>query len=391
MGNKLRAGVLGATGAAGQEFLEVLQDHPNFKVERLYASSKSAGKKLSECDVIVKLNKDILALVIQDGEKINTEGIDILFSAVEMAEKEKIKEIEGKYARFIPVISVNSAWRYDELVPVIIPEVNASHAEIIKLQRKAYGWKGFVSPGPNCTTVGAVVFTKCILTGFPKVKKIRIVSMQSASGAGRKAVLARREQVIQEAELIQKEKGMYSPENYRDVLIKNPPAKQFQANIITQIDGEEEKVRKEVAKLLGDYKENKIVPLNVTVNARCYRTSQERGHLVDMELTLDEKCTLLDVKNRIENFNKSMYDKFGELPSSPRHAIKVDEDEYGPQPLLRVGLEGGMVTYIGKLEVQEENSLTVIKAAILSDNLGKGASRGAVHTAEYLLKERYLF
>ncbi|MBI5207455.1 MAG: aspartate-semialdehyde dehydrogenase, partial [Candidatus Firestonebacteria bacterium] len=95
MRKKLKAGILGATGAAGQEFLEVLQDHPYFEVERLYASSKSSGKKLGECEVIADLSQNILNLVIQDGDKINTQGIYILFSAVEMPEKEKIKEIEG--------------------------------------------------------------------------------------------------------------------------------------------------------------------------------------------------------------------------------------------------------------------------------------------------------
>ncbi|MBI5418047.1 hypothetical protein HZA55_08915 [Candidatus Poribacteria bacterium] len=390
MSNILKAGVLGATGAAGQEFLEVLQDHPNFKIERLYASSKSAGKKLDGCEVITKLNKDILNLVIQDGEKINTDGIDIIFSAVEMTEKEKIKEIEGNYAKHIPVISVNSAWRYDAMVPVIIPEVNAAHAAIIKLQQKAYGWNGFVSPGPNCTTVGPVVFIKCILSQFKKINKIRIVSMQSASGAGRKAVLARRSQVVEEAALIQKEKGMYSSETYRDILLINIPGKQFQANIITKIDGEEEKVRKEVAKLLGDFKNDNIIPLDSYISARCYRTSQERGHLVDLELVIDGKCTLDQVKNCIENFNKSMNQKFGKLPSSASYTIKIDDDDYGPQPLLRVGLDKGMVTYVGKLEVEQDASGTIIRAAILSDNLGKGASRGAVHTAEYLIQEGYL-
>ncbi|MBI5206559.1 MAG: hypothetical protein HY934_02095 [Candidatus Firestonebacteria bacterium] len=307
-----------------------------------------------------------------------------------MPEKEKIKEIEGKYASLIPVISVNSAWRYDPLVPVIIPEVNASHAPLIKLQQKKYQWKGFVSPGPNCTIVGPAVFAGCILTKFPLIDKIKIISMQSASGAGRKAVLARREQVIQEAELIKKEGVKYTPEIYRDILRKNPPNKQFQANVITKIDGEEEKVKKEIVKLLGNYENDRIIPLPVYVSARCYRTSQERGHLVDMELEINGKCTKEQIKEGIEDFNKNMQKKFGSLPSSPLNAIKIDDDEYGPQPLLRVGLEKGMVTYIGKIEIEENKSTTILKASILSDNLGKGASRGAVHTAEYLLSHGYL-
>ncbi len=390
MGSKLKAGVLGATGAAGQEFLEVLQDHPFFQVERLYASSRSAGDKLKNKEVITKLNNNILNLIIQDGEKINTDGIDILFSAVEMPEKEKIKKIEGDYAKQLPVISVNSAWRYDSLVPVIIPEVNASHAELINAQKKKYGWKGFISPGPNCTVVGPAVFAKCILSKFPGVKKIKVVSMQSVSGAGRDAVLARREQVLVESELLKQYKSIYNSEIYREVLEKNPPKKQFQANVITKIDGEEEKVKIEIKKLLGAYKDNTVFPLDIYVSARCYRTSQERGHLVDMEIELDNNCNFEQIKEVIDNYNNNMQKEFGKLPSSPSLAIKIDEDPYGPQPLYRVGLYKGMVTYIGKLEIEQNNSNTFIRASILSDNLGKGASRGAVHTAEYLLVNGYL-
>lgn len=177
-----KCAVLGATGVAGQQFIEACKGHPWFEITGLYASEKSAGKKYIEAATWHQdgdMDARIGAMAVKDVARIGDDlkQYDIIFSALP---GEVAREVEEKCAKEKPVISTTSAFRYDEDVPILIPEVNASHTDMVKKQA-ARGWKGFVVPGPNCTAVGLVVSLKPIFDEFG-IKNVFMTSMQSLSG-----------------------------------------------------------------------------------------------------------------------------------------------------------------------------------------------------------------
>jgi aspartate-semialdehyde dehydrogenase len=229
---KQRACILGATGAAGQNIVESLAGHPWFQIDALAASSRSAGKRYGDAIegaiFFEKTPEDkVLDMTVLNVEEIDPRDYDLAFSALPSG---VAKGFEAKFAEHIPVFSTASAYRYEDDVPVLIPDVNPDHIALIDTQRRNRGWKGYIVPGPNCTTVGLVATLKPIMDAFG-VKKVRMISMQSLSGAG--------------------EKGLRADSPYRA---------KVEMNVYPYIEGEEEKVVLETNKILGSIVDGERCP-----------------------------------------------------------------------------------------------------------------------------------
>ena len=249
--SRIPVAVVGATGLAGQQFLASLAGHPLFEIRKLAASSRSAGKKYAEAVKDDKgaskwfctepLADEFAGITVEDAATMTTDGVRLVFSAVEA---DVARELEPRCAGAVPVISTASAFRYEADVPVFLPGVNWDHAALIDIQRKRRGWKGFVSPGPNCTTVGLAITLKPLFDAFG-VGRVLMTSMQALSGAGRSPGVSA-----------------------MDVL----------DNIIPFIPKEEEKVERETCKILGKLSGEEIAPAAVTVSCTCTRVNVLEGH-----------------------------------------------------------------------------------------------------------------
>lgn len=355
--SRIPVAVVGATGLAGQEFLASLAGHPQFELKKVAASSRSAGKKFADAVKDDKgsskwfcreaLPPEFAGLVVEDSAKMTTEGVSLVFSAVEA---DVAQELEPKYARDVAVISTASAFRYEDDVPIFLPGVNWDHAALIETQRKNRGWKGFITPGPNCTTVGLVLTLKPLADAFG-IGNVIMTSMQALSGAGRSPGVSA-----------------------MDIL----------DNIVPYIPKEEEKVEKETLKILGKVgPTGTIVPANVKVSCTCTRVNVLEGHTESVFVELKKKASLDEVKAVWRSFGRELVE-LG-LPSAPQNLITVRDDPFRPQVRLDRDTEGGMSTVVGRL--REDNVLGGVKYMLVSHNTRMGAAKGAVLVAEYLAKQ----
>jgi aspartate-semialdehyde dehydrogenase len=353
-----RVAIVGATGVAGQQFLVSLDTHPWFEVKRLAASERSAGKKYKEaitdpsskatrwfCDE--SCPKEVLDITVEDARTLVLDDIDIVFTAIE---SDAAKVVEPLYAQRVPVISTASAFRYEADVPIFMPGVNLDQAGLIAVQQKKRGWKGFVAPGPNCTTVGMVFTLKPLFDRFG-ISSVIMTSMQAVSGAGRSP-------------------GVLS----YDIL----------DNVIPYIAKEEEKVQSETQKILGKFTGEGITPAPFGVSCTCTRVNVLDGHTESVFVGLGKKASLDEVKQAWRDGFRD-FDKAG-LPSAPPELVHYTEEPYRPQPRLDRNLNGGMSTVVGRL--REDKVLpNGIKYVLLSHNTKMGAAKGAVLTAESLIKK----
>jgi aspartate-semialdehyde dehydrogenase len=358
--SRIPVAVVGATGLAGQQFLASLAGHPLFEIRKLAASSRSAGKKLADAVKDDKgasrwhctepLSAEHAGIVVEDSAKMTTDGVRLVFSAVEA---DVARELEPRCAAEIPVISTASAFRYEPDVPVFLPGVNWDHVALIDVQRKRRGWKGFVSPGPNCTTVGLAMTLKPLQDAFG-VSRVIMTSMQALSGAGRSPGVAA-----------------------MDVL----------DNIIPYIPKEEEKVERETGKILGRVVGEEIVPAALAVSCTCTRVNVLEGHTESVFVELKKKADLEAVKAGWRAFGAET--RAMNLPSAPRNLITVHDDPFRPQVRLDRDAEGGMSTVVGRLRADPalENG---IKYLLVSHNTRMGAARGAILVAEYLTQKGYI-
>jgi len=358
---KKQVAVVGATGIAGQQFIAALDQHPWFNVVALAASARSAGKPYAEALRDPKTGsrrwwcseeppEEMLRLPVSEASELDLNGIDIVFSAVE---SDAARELEPVYAKKAAVISTASAFRYEDDVPILVPGVNLEHAGLIDAQRRSRGWKGFITPLPNCTTMGMVITLKPIFDAFG-LERVLMTSMQGISGAGRSPGVV----------------GL-------DIV----------DNIVPFIQGEEEKVAKETGKILGVLGEGGIAPAPFPVSATCTRAAVLEGHTESVFLSTRESCTPADVEDAFNRFGK----EFAEynLPSAPRRLITVHQDPYRPQPRLDRDADSGMTTSVGR--VRRDDALgNGIKYMLVSHNTKMGAAKGAVLVAEYLAVAKYV-
>ena len=357
----VKAGIVGATGIVGQQFLVALQGHPWIEIVALAASERSAGR--SYRDAITdgqsgavrwfcqeRPTEEIMAMSVQSAAEMDVSGLDILFSAVE---SDQARILEPRFAEDKAVISTASAFRYDEDVPILIPGVNSEHAKLINVQRKARDWKGFITPIPNCTTAGLAISLKPIYQSFG-VNAIIMTSMQALSGAGRSP-------------------GVMS----LDIL----------DNVIPFIAGEEEKVQRETQKILGGLAGDSVNPARFNVSCTCTRVNVREGHTESVFVSTEKACEVKEIAGAMREYGGSA--KEVELPSAPKHMIVVHEDPFRPQPRLDRDAEDGMATVVGR--IRKDNVLkNGIKYVLVSHNTKMGAAKGAVLVAELLIRDGYI-
>lgn len=358
---KYNVGIIGATGMVGQRFMTILDNHPWFNVTVLAASPRSAGKRYEEAvgskwcmDVeIPEKMKDIIVKNATDDIEEIASAVDFVFCAVDM-KKDEIKALEEAYAKAeCPVVSNNSAHRHTPDVPMILPELNDSHAEIIPAQRKRLGTKrGFIAVKPNCSLQGYVpALFPLDKAGF-KVKDVLVCTYQAISGAGK------------------------TFETWPEMI----------DNVIPFIGGEEEKSEKEPLKIWGEIKGDVIVDSErPNFTAQCLRVPVSNGHMAAAFVRFENKPS----KDEILNIWKSYKGKAQELelPSAPKQFLNYFEEENFPQTKLHRDLEGGMAISIGRLR---EDTQYDYKFVALSHNTLRGAAGGAVLMAELLAAEGYL-
>src|SRR5262245_24557432 len=356
---KRRVAVIGATGIAGQQFLASLAGHPWFELVALAASARSAGRPYG--DAIRETSgarrwwvsgaepaAEFLALPVEDAARFDAGTVDLVFAAVE---SDAARELEPLYARAVPVISTASAFRYEPDVPIALPGVNlATHLPLVEQQRRRRGWKGFVLPLPNCTTVGLAISLKPILDGFG-IERVLMTSLQGISGAGRSPGVA---------------------------------ALDIVDNVIPFIPKEEEKVATETGKILGRLGEGGIEAHPAPVGATCTRVGVLDGHTLSIAVATSRACDPVSVAEVMRAFRA---DYAGlELPSAPIRPIVVHDDPFRPQPRLDRDAENGMATSVGRLRPEPALGPAGIKYVALSHNTRMGAAHGAVLAAEYLCK-----
>ena len=347
-----KVAIVGATGVAGQQFVAALQNHPWFRITTLAASERSAGKSYGDalrapngavrwyCDE--EPSPKVLSLPVVDAAQLDPSGFDLVFTAVE---SDAAREIEPRLAKHLPVFSTASAFRYEADVPIAVPGVNLEHLDLVETQRRERGWKGFVVPLPNCTTMGMVVTLKPLLDAFG-IKQVFMTSMQGLSGAGRSPGVAA-----------------------LDVL----------DNIIPYIVGEEEKVAKETGKILGKVSGGKIDAHGALVAATCTRANVREGHTEAVQVQLERDTTLDAVRAALAEFGREFCSRG--LPSAPRRMIILHDDPFRPQPRLDRDADGGMATSVGRLRLDAAG----LRYVLVSHNTKMGAAKGAVLVAEELL------
>lgn len=364
MGKKLRAAVLGATGLAGQQFLVALARHPWFEVTRLLASERSAGKRYRQALAVAGGHGlawfaggtppgELLELEVGDAAQLPPDDVDVVFSALE---SDAAKTIEPRLAQSVPVFSTASAYRNEPDVPILLPGINPDHAGLIEVQRRRRGWRGFIAPGPNCTVTGLAICLQPIARDFG-LRGVIMTSLQSVSGAGRSAsggVLA------------------------LDIL----------DNIIPYIPNEEEKVERELRKILGSYVsatgQEHIEPADVGVSCTCTRVAVQEGHTEAVFCATEKPATVEAVRESLERCGEGL-SALG-LPTMPAKLIEVSSDPYRPQPRLDRDAGGGLTTVVGRLRPERVLGSHGVKFVLLSHNTKMGAAAGSVLTAEFLLK-----
>jgi len=355
---KKKVAIIGVTGAVGQEFVLSLEDHPWFEVTQIAASERSAGKnyvdairdpdsEIIKWEVGGEIPEYIKGMTVKKIDEINVAELDLVFSAVE---SNAARDIETKFAKDIPVISTSSAYRYEDDVPILIPGINDEQSELLEVQKKNRGWKGWVAPLPNCTTTGLAITMKPLYEKYG-AKKVMMTSMQAISGGGRSPGVS---------------------------------AMDVTDNIIPYIPNEENKVRIETKKILGKLKDGKIEPADIRVSCTCTRVPVIDGHTESVFVETEKEVDPKNAKETYEQYNKEI--SVAGLPSAPKDYYAVHEDPTRPQPRIERQVGGGMTTTIGRLE-KEELFDHGLKYMLFSHNKKMGSAKGAVLLAEMLYKK----
>lgn len=354
MQKKISVAIVGATGVAGQEFLAALRNHPFFEVAALAASPRSAGMRYvdairSDSGSVAWYGGGILPecyseMMVIDAGELDARKFDLVFSAVDAA---PAKILEAKYAEHTPVISTASAFRYEDDVPLLLPGINSEHVEMLKGQSKTRGWKGFIAPNPNCTTVGLAITLAPLYKAFG-LEWVHMVSMQAVNGAGRSpGVIA------------------------LDVI----------DNIIPYIPNEEEKVAAETLKLLGQVKGDRIVPANFDISATCTRVAVLEGHTEAVHLKLSRPASAEQIAAAWQEQGKEFL--AAGYPSAPESLIYLHQDPFRPQVRLDRDMGDGMTTVVGRLR-PDANVENGWKFMLVSHNTKMGAAKGCVLMGEHL-------
>ena len=358
MSEKLKVGILGGTGMVGQRFISLLENHPWFEVTTIAASPRSAGKTYKEAvgerwkmdTPMPEAVKDIVVKNVNEVEQVAAE-VDFVFSAVDMT-KDEIKKIEEEYAKTeTPVVSNNSAHRWTPDVPMVVPEINPEHFDVIEDQKKRLGTKrGFIAVKPNCSIQSYAP----VLTAWKEFEPYEVVATtyQAISGAGK--------------------------------TFKDWP--EMVENVIPYIGGGEEKSEKEPLRIWGKVENGQIVPaVSPVITCQCIRVPVLNGHTAAVFVKFRKKPTKEQLVEKLVHF-KGLPQELN-LPSAPKQFIQVMEEDNRPQVKLDVDYENGMGISVGRIR---EDSVYDWKFVGLSHNTVRGAAGGAVLCAETLKAKGYI-
>jgi aspartate-semialdehyde dehydrogenase len=357
----LKVAIVGATGIVGQQFVMALQRHPWFTIAGLAASRRSAGQPYG----MALRHQDSGALQWYAGELPDSTILDMPVEAAEDLDATRFaviftgiaagpaKVLEPQYAKSCPVISTASAFRYEDDVPVLVPGVNDAHVRLLDRQRRQRGWKGFITPNPNCTTTGLVITLAPMAQQFG-LEAVVMTSLQAVSGAGRNGGVL----------------GL-------DII----------DNVVPYIPKEEEKVQRETRKILGRFTETGVEPADVRLSVTCTRVPVLEGHTESVLALTRRPASVSEVRSAWERFGQEFV-QLG-LPSSPRQFIVTQDDPFRPQPRLDRDTDDGMATTVGRLRADTAfaNGLQYV---LVSHNARMGAAKGAVLTAELLVHKGYI-
>jgi aspartate-semialdehyde dehydrogenase len=343
MPNKIKVGVLGATGAVGQKFVTLLEDHPWFELTELAASDRSAGKSYKEATVWRQyrpIPERLKATKVKPCEP--TLDCRVVFSGLDSS---VAGEVEESFARAgYLVVSNSKNHRMDADVPLLIPEINPEHLDLIKVQRKRRGWTGAIVTNPNCSTIGLVMALAPIHRAFG-VKRAIVVTMQALSGAG------------------------YPGHSAIDML----------GNVIPFIGGEDDKVETEPLKIMGTLDGEGIRFAGCQISAHTNRVFVEDGHMECVSLELEKKATPADVATVLARFSSLPQEL--RLPSAPERPVIVTDERDRPQPRFDRDAGNGMSAVVGRIR---ECPVFDIRLVVLSHNTIRGAAGAAILNAELM-------
>ncbi|OEC96838.1 MULTISPECIES: aspartate-semialdehyde dehydrogenase [Methanobrevibacter] len=343
----VKVGVLGATGMVGQRFIQLLENHPDFEVTALAASSRSAGKRYEDATTwyldseMPNSVKDII--VCETNLEDMDNDIDIIFSSLPT---EFASKVEKKFAKDYVVASNASAHRMKKNIPLVIPEVNPEYLDMIDAQQKENNWDGFIVTNPNCSTIALTLTLKPIVDNF-NVNSIRVSTMQAVSGAGYNGV----------------------------------PSMAIVDNLVPYIGNEEEKMESETLHLLGSYDGNVVTNADFRLSASCHRVPVIDGHTEAVFVELDDEFDIGDVKNKMANF-KALPQKLN-LFSAPENPVIVKEENDRPQPRMDRNAGNGMAVTVGRMRKDKifENSF---KYVLVGHNTIRGAAGASILNAELI-------
>ena len=362
MDKKLRVGILGGTGMVGQRFISLLENHPWFEVTTIAASPRSAGKTYEEAiggrwKMTTPMPEAVKKIIVQDVSDVKNvaSSVEFVFSAVDMT-KDEIKKIEEEYAKTeTPVVSNNSAHRWTPDVPMVVPELNPEHLEVIESQKKRLGTtRGFIAVKPNCSIQSYTPALHALKKAGYEPKTVVATTYQAISGAGK---------------------------NFKDW-------PEMEHNIIPFIGGEEEKSEQEPLRIWGHIENGEIVKAEgPVITTQCIRVPVLDGHTAAVFVTFEEgkkpsKEEIIKVWREYSGVPQEL-----KLPSAPEHFIQYLEDDNRPQVALDVNYENGFGVSMGRLR---EDTVFDYKFVGLSHNTVRGAAGGAVLTAELLTAKKYI-
>ena len=343
----VNVGILGATGMVGQRFIQLLADHPEFEITALTASQRSAGKRYEDAvtwHLDTGIPESVKDITVVDTDPAEVKDVEIVFSALPT---DTAAVVEPKFAAAgMKVASNASAMRMEPDVPLVIPEVNPDHLELIETQQKNRGWDGFIVTNPNCSTIALTLTLKPLYDQF-NIKRVYVSTMQAVSGAGYNGV----------------------------------PSMAIVDNLVPFIGGEEEKMESETLHLLGEYDGESVVPANFGLSASCNRVAVLDGHTEAVFIEMEDDFELDEIRESFTSF-RGMPQKLG-LHSAPGAPVVIREEENRPQPRMDRNAGNGMAVSVGRIRKDDvfSNSLKYI---LVGHNTIRGAAGASILNAELI-------